>query len=472
MAEEKEELLAKDLDFGDYKYGFHDDVKPIISTGKGLSEAVVREMSAEKGEPEWMLEYRLKALEAFYKLPMPDFGPDLSDIDFDDVIYYQKAAEHVTRDWDEVPEKIKETFERIGIPQAEREYLAGTVAQYESEVVYHNMKDEFEKLGIIFTDTDTALKEYPELFKEYFSTVISPFEHKFSALNSAVWSGGTFIYVPKGVQCDFPVQTYFRINSENAGQFERSLMIVDEGASIHYVEGCTAPAYTTNTLHAANVEIIVKRDATFRYTTMQNWSDNVYNLVTERGTVEENGTLEWIDGNLGSKVNMKYPCSVLNGPYARTSIISMAFANEGQHLDAGAKVFHNAPNTSSTLISKSVAKDGGRTDYRGQVKFGRNSKGSKSHIECDTILMDDKSSSDTIPYNEIHNSDVTLEHEAKVSKVSEEQLYYLMSRGISEEEATAMIINGFMEPISKELPMEYAVELNQLIGMSMEGSVG
>lgn len=456
----------------DYAFGFHDDVNALVSTGKGLTEEVVREISRVKNEPQWMLDYRLKSLELFHKLPTPKWGPDLSGINFDDIIYYQKLSKDRSRSWEEVPDKIKETFDRLGIPEAEKQYLSGAAAQYESEVVYHNMKDEFEKLGIVFTDTDTALQQYPELFKEYFGTVISNAEHKFAALNGAVWSGGTFIYVPKGVQCPMPVQTYFRINSENAGQFERSLMIVDEGASIQYIEGCTAPSYTTNSLHAASVEIVVKRDASFRYTTMQNWSDNVYNLVTERGTVEENGTLEWIDGNLGSKVNMKYPCSLLNGPHARCSVLSMAFANYGQHLDAGCKVYHNAPNTSSTLISKSVAKDGGRTDYRGTVRFASNSKGSKSHIECDTILMDEESSSDTIPFNEIHNSDVALEHEAKVSKVSEEQLYYLMSRGVSEEDATAMIINGFMDPITKELPMEYAVELNTLINMSMEGSVG
>ncbi|KXT86293.1 Fe-S cluster assembly protein SufB [Streptococcus oralis] len=456
----------------DYAYGFHDTLTPLYSTGKGLSADVVRQLSHEKGEPDWMLDYRLRSLELFYKLPMPDFGPDLSGINFDEVIYYQKLSDKKARSWEEVPEEIKKTFERLGIPEAERQYLSGAVAQYESEVVYHNMKEEFEKLGIIFTDTDTALKEYPELVKQYFGTIISNAEHKFSALNSAVWSGGTFIYVPKGVKCTVPVQTYFRINGENAGQFERSLMIIEEDASIQYIEGCTAPTYSTNSLHAANVEIIVKKNGFFRYTTMQNWSDNVYNLVTERGTVEEGGTLEWIDGNLGSKVNMKYPCSILNGSHAKTSILSMAFANSGQHLDAGCKVYHNAPKTSSTLISKSVAKDGGKTDYRGQVRFGRNSSGSKSHIECDTILMDDLSTSDTIPFNEIHNSNVSLEHEAKVSKVSEDQLFYMMSRGISEEEATAMIINGFMEPITKELPMEYAVEMNQLISMSMEGSVG
>ncbi|EMC34535.1 Fe-S cluster assembly protein SufB [Streptococcus mutans] len=458
----------------DYAFGFHDDVKPLYSTGKGLTEEVVRDISEIKNEPQWMLDYRLRCLELFYKLPMPKWGPDLSGINFNDVIYYQKLrlSGQPSRSWDDVPDDIKKTFERLGIPNAERQFLSGAVAQYESEVVYHNMKEEFEKMGIIFTDTDTALQEYPDLVKKYFASVVSPAEHKFAALNGAVWSGGTFIYVPKGVQCQIPVQTYFRINGENAGQFERSLMIIEEGASIQYIEGCTAPTYSTNSLHAATVEIIVKRDASFRYTTIQNWSDNVYNLVTERGTVEENGTLEWIDGNLGSKVNMKYPCSILNGRQARTSVLSMSFANYGQHLDAGCKVYHNAPRTSSTLISKSVAKDGGKTDYRGSVTFGKNSAGSKSHIECDTILMDGESSSDTIPFNEIHNSDVSLEHEAKVSKVSEEQLYYIMSRGISEEEATAMIINGFMDPITKELPMEYAVELNALINMSMEGSVG
>ncbi len=456
----------------EYAFGFHDEVTPLFSTGKGLTEQVVREISEIKNEPQWMLDYRLQSLELFNQLPMPDWGPDLSGIRFDDVVYYQKLSGNRATNWEEVPQQIKDTFERLGIPEAERQFLSGAVAQYESEVVYHNMKKEFEKLGIIFTDTDTALQEYPELVKQYFGTIVSNKEHKFAALNGVVWSGGTFIYVPKGVQCDIPVQTYFRINGENAGQFERSLMIIEEGASIQYIEGCTAPNYTSNSLHAATVEIIVKRDASFRYTTIQNWSDNVYNLVTERGRVEENGTLEWIDGNLGSKVNMKYPCSMLDGPHARTSVLSMSFANYGQHLDAGCKVFHNAPKTSSTLISKSVAKDGGKTDYRGQVKFGENSSGSKSHIECDTILMDGESSSDTIPFNEIHNSNVRLEHEAKVSKVSADQLYYLMSRGISEEEATAMIVNGFMEPITKELPMEYAVELNALITMSMEGSVG
>ena len=456
----------------EYDYGFHDDVNPTYSTGKGMTEEIVRNISKVKNEPDWMLECRLKSLELFHKLPMPDWGPDLSGIDFDDVIYFQKLSDRRANNWDDVPDKIKQTFERLGIPEAERQFLSGAVAQYESEVVYHNMKDEFKKQGIIFTDTDTALQEYPDLFKKYFGKIVSNSEHKFAALNGAVWSGGTFIYVPKGVQCDIPVQTYFRINGENAGQFERSLIIVDEGASIQYIEGCTAPNYTTNSLHAATVEIIVKRDASFRYTTIQNWSDNVYNLVTERGTVEENGMLEWIDGNLGAKTTMKYPSVYLDGEGARGTMLSIAFANKGQHQDTGAKMIHNAPHTSSSIVSKSIAKGGGKVDYRGQVTFNKESKKSVSHIECDTIIMDDISRSDTIPFNEIHNSQVALEHEAKVSKISEEQLYYLMSRGLSEQEATEMIVMGFVEPFTKELPMEYAVELNRLISYEMEGSVG
>lgn len=455
-----------------YQYGFHDEIEPLFSSGKGLNEQVVRELSQLKHEPDWMLDYRLKGLELFETLPVPEWGPDLSDIRFEDVIYFQRLQDAPSRNWQDVPDNVKKTFERLGIPEAERKFLAGAAAQYESEVVYHNMKREFEDLGIIFMDTDSALKTYPELFRQYFGKLVSPSDHKFAALNAAVWSGGTFIYVPKGVKCAVPIQTYFRINQENSGQFERSLIIVEDGASVQYIEGCTAPNYSTNSLHAATVELFIKKDAYCRYTTIQNWSDNVYNLVTERGTVEENGVLEWIDGNIGSKVNMKYPSTQLNGPYAKTSILSMAFANYGQHLDAGCKVFHNAPHTSSTIVSKSVARDGGRTDYRGMMRFDRNSSGSKSHIECDTILMDNLSKADTVPFNEILNSQVALEHEASVSKISEEQLFYLMSRGIAEEQATAMIVNGFMDPITRELPMEYAVELNQLITMSMEGSVG
>ncbi|MGK0550691.1 Fe-S cluster assembly protein SufB [Enterococcus faecalis] len=456
----------------EYKFGFHDDVKPIFSTGDGLTEEVVREMSRIKGEPEWMLDFRLKSLAQFNKMPMQNWGPDLSDIEFDKIKYYQKPSDKPARDWEDVPEKIKETFERIGIPEAERAYLAGASAQYESEVVYHNMKEEFEKLGIIFTDTDSALKEYPDLFKEYFAKLVPPTDNKLAALNSAVWSGGTFIYVPKGVRVDVPLQTYFRINAENTGQFERTLIIVDEGASVHYVEGCTAPTYSSNSLHAAIVEIFTRKDAYCRYTTIQNWSDNVYNLVTKRAKAYEGATVEWIDGNLGAKTTMKYPSVYLDGKGARGTMLSIAFAGANQIQDTGAKMIHNAPNTSSSIVSKSISKDGGEVNYRGQVTFGKESTGSISHIECDTIIMDERSKSDTIPFNEIHNSQVSLEHEAKVSKISEEQLYYLMSRGLTESEATEMIVMGFVEPFTKELPMEYAVELNRLISYEMEGSVG
>ena len=472
MTETNEKVEPKPIDLGEYKYGFRDDVTPVFSTGKGISEDVVRAMSAEKEEPEWMLEFRLKSLETFNKMAMQEWGPDLSGINFDDLTYFQKASDKPARDWEDVPEKIKETFERIGIPEAERAYLAGASAQYESEVVYHNMKEEYDKLGIIFTDTDSALKEHPELFKKYFSKLVPPTDNKFAALNSAFWSGGTFIYVPKGVKVDIPLQTYFRINNEATAQFERTLIIVDEGASVHYVEGCTAPTYTTASLHAAIVEIFALDGAYMRYSTIQNWSDSVYNLVTKRATAKKNATVEWIDGNLGAEVTMKYPSVYLDGEGARGTMLSIAFANAGQHQDTGAKMNHNAPHTSSSIVSKSIAKGGGKVDYRGQVTFNKNSKKSVSHIECDTIIMDDLSASDTIPFNEIHNSQVALEHEAKVSKISEEQLYYLMSRGLSESEATEMIVMGFVEPFTKELPMEYAVELNRLISYEMEGSVG
>lgn len=456
----------------EYQYGFHDDVQLVFTTGRGLTEEVVREISRVKEEPEWMLDFRLKSLEAYHKMPMQKWGPTLEDLDFDSIKYYQKASDKPARDWDDVPDKIKETFERIGIPEAERAYLAGASAQYESEVVYHNMKEEFQKLGIIFTDTDSALKEYPEIFKQYFSKLVPPTDNKLAALNSAVWSGGTFIYVPKGVRVDVPLQTYFRINAEGTGQFERTLIVVDEGASVHYVEGCTAPTYSSNSLHAAIVEIFTLKDAYCRYTTIQNWSDNVYNLVTKRARAEAGATVEWIDGNLGAKTTMKYPSVYLEGEGARGTMLSVAFANGKQIQDTGAKMIHNAPNTSSSIISKSIAKSGGEVNYRGQVTFNKNSAGSISHIECDTIIMDNESKSDTIPYNEIHNSQVALEHEAKVSKISEEQLYYLMSRGLTEIQATEMIVMGFVEPFTKELPMEYAVELNRLIQYEMEGSVG
>ncbi|WP_192987778.1 Fe-S cluster assembly protein SufB [Carnobacterium mobile] len=464
--------MSKVPETQEYQFGFHDDVESVYTTGKGISEEVIREISGRKNEPEWMLDFRLKSFRHFESRPMPKWGADLSEIDFEEITYYKKSSNKPERSWEDVPDKIKETFERIGIPEAERKYLAGAGAQYESEVVYHNMKEEFEKMGIVFLDTDSALKEYPEIFKEHFATVVPPTDNKLAALNSAAWSGGTFIYVPKGVRCEVPLQMYFRINDEGMGQFERTLIVVDEGASVHYVEGCTAPTFSSSSLHAAIVEIVVKKDAYCRYTTIQNWSDNVYNLVTKRATVDAGGTMEWIDGNLGAKTTMKYPSVYLNGNGARGTMLSIAMAGAGQNQDTGAKMIHNAPNTSSSIVSKSIAHDGGEVNYRGQVTFGKNSGGSISHIECDTIIMDDLSKSDTIPFNEIHNGNVSLEHEAKVSKISEEQLYYLMSRGLTEEEATEMIIMGFVEPFSKELPMEYAVELNRLIAYEMEGSVG
>ncbi|MGX7200323.1 Fe-S cluster assembly protein SufB [Enterococcus nangangensis] len=456
----------------DYEYGFHDDIKPVFTTGEGLSEEVIREISRVKDEPEWMLDFRLKSLKIFNKLKMPGYGPDLSELDFDKINYFIRSSDRKARSWDDVPEDIKRTFERLGVPEAERAHLAGSSAQYESEVVYHNMKEEFQKLGIIFTDTDTALKEYPELFKEYFGKLVPPSDNKLAALNSAAWSGGSFIYVPKGVRTEIPIQSYFRINSANTGQFERTLIIVDEGASINYVEGCTAPTYSSDSLHAAVVEVFVRKDAYCRYTTIQNWSNNVYSLETKRAQALENATMEWVDGNLGSKVTMKYPSVYMDGRGARGTMLSIAVAGKGIVLDNGARMLHNAPNTSSTIVSKSISKNGGEVDYRGEVRFAKNSAGSMSHIECDTIIMDEYSKSDTIPFNEIHNSQVNLEHEAKVSKISEEQLFYLMSRGLTEAQATEMIVMGFVEPFTKELPMEYAVELNRLIGMEMEGSVG
>lgn len=456
----------------EYKYGFHDDVESVYKTEKGLTEEIVREISAKKNEPQWMLDYRLKAFEHFKNRPMPEWGADLSELDFDEYTFYRQASDKPARTWDDVPEKIKETFERLGVPQAERAYLAGAGAQYESEVVYHNMKKQFEDIGIVFMDTDSALQEYPEIFKEYFGTVVPYDDNKLSALNAAAWSGGTFLYVPKNVRVDVPIQMYFRMNEESMGQFERTLIVVDEGASIHYVEGCTAPTFSSSSLHAATVEIIVKKDAYCRYTTIQNWSDNVYNLVTKRATAAENATVEWVDGNIGAKTTMKYPSIFLKGRGAKGTVTTMAMAGKGQIQDTGTKIYHLAPDTSSTIVSKSIAREGGVVNYRGQVYVSADAKNSDSHIECDTILLDAQSKSDTIPYNEIHNSYVNLEHEAKVSKVSEEQLYYLMSRGLTEQQATEMIIVGFVEPISKELPMEYAVELNRLITYEMEGSVG
>lgn len=466
---EKASDIVKDKD---YEYGFHDDVKPEYSTGRGLTEKTVREISAAKHEPQWMLDFRLKSYHIYKKMPMPKFGPDLSDLDLKNMLYFQRMTDKKYRDWKDVPEDLKKTFDRLGVPQAERKYLAGSSAQYESEVVYHNMKQQFDKLGIIFTDTDTALKKYPKLFKKWFGKLVHPTDNKFAALNGAVWSGGSFIYVPKGVKCKTPIQSYFRLNAENSGQFERTLIIVDEGASVDYVEGCTAPNYSSDSLHAAVVEVNVEKNAYCRYTTIQNWSDNVYSLETKRAAAQENATMEWVDGNLGSKVTMKYPSVYLDGKNARGTMLSIAVASNGIHQDSGARMIHNAPNTSSSIVSKSIAKSGGSTDYRGQVRFTEKADGSKAHVECDTIIMDDKSSSDTIPYNEVNNSNVAMEHEARVSKISEEKLYYLMSRGISEQKATQMIVMGFVEPFTKKLPMEYAVELNRLISFEMEGSIG
>ncbi|MBZ5203139.1 Fe-S cluster assembly protein SufB [Planomicrobium chinense] len=465
--------MAKKMpEIGDYKYGFHDKDVSVFRSKRGLTEDIVREISNIKSEPEWMLKSRLKALKLFYSMPMPQWGGDLGSLNFDEITYYVKPSEASQTSWDEVPDEIKATFDKLGIPEAEQKYLAGVSAQYESEVVYHNMKVELEDMGIVFKDTDAALRENEDLFREYWQTVIPAADNKFAALNTAVWSGGSFIYVPKGVKVESPLQAYFRINSENMGQFERTLIIVDEGASVHYVEGCTAPVYTTNSLHSAVVEIIVKKDAYCRYTTIQNWANNVYNLVTKRAFVDANGTMEWIDGNIGSKLTMKYPAVYLKGEGARGMTLSIAIAGKGQHQDAGAKMIHLAPNTSSSIVSKSISKQGGKVSYRGIVHFGRKADGARSNIECDTLIMDNQSTSDTIPYNEILNDNVSLEHEAKVSKVSEEQLFYLMSRGVSEQEATEMIVMGFIEPFTKELPMEYAVEMNRLIKFEMEGSIG
>jgi len=461
-----------DAIIGDYQFGFRTENTPFFSIPKGISEDVVRQISVYKKEPEWMTDIRVNAYREFAARPNPTWGPDLSFIDFNEFFYFIKASERSETSWDDVPAEIKETFDKLGIPEAERQYLAGVSTQFESEVVYHSTLKELEDLGVIYVDTDTALREYPELVKEYFGSTIPYNDNKYAALNTAVWSGGSFIYIPKGVHVPKPLQSYFRINSDQMGQFERTLIIVEEGAYVNYVEGCTAPVYSKDSLHAAIVEIIVKKDATCRYTTIQNWSNNVINLVTKRAHVYQNGHMEWIDGNIGSNVNMKYPSCILLEPYAKGTTISIAFAGKGQEQDTGAKMIHVAPNTTSTIISKSISRGGGKVNYRGKVDFGSKAKGAKAHVECDTIILDDHSFSDTIPYNKVKNSDVFLEHEATVSKISEDQLFYLMSRGLTEEEATEMIVMGFIEPFAKELPMEYAIELNQLIKLEMEGSIG
>ena len=456
----------------DYKYGFIDEDTSIVNTGIGLTEDVVREISKLKNEPAWMLEFRLKAFKAFQEMPMPSFGPDLSMLNFDSYTYFTRMANGETKNWDDVPETVKNTFQKLGIPEAEQKYLAGVSTQYESEVVYHNMLKEVEEKGVIFLSTDMGLKLYPEIFKKYFGTVVPIRDNKFSALNGACWSGGSFVYVPKGVHLEKPLQSYFRINNEKTGQFERTLIIVDEGADVHYVEGCTAPSYSKESLHSGVVEIIVLKNAKCRYSTVQNWSTNIVNLVTQRAICYEGASMDWIDGNVGSGTNMKYPAVILAGEGAKGTCISIAVAGKGQYQDAGSRMIHLASNTSSTIISKSIVKGGGVANYRGTVRHMKNAKNCRSHVECDTLILDEQSYSDTIPNNEVKNNTSYIEHEATVSKISEDQLFYLMSRGISEKDATQMIIMGFIEPFSKELPMEYAVELNQLIKMDMEGSVG
>jgi Fe-S cluster assembly protein SufB len=471
MAEERSQVNVND----EYteKYGFHEAENNFFKSEKGLDETVVRQISAMKGEPEWMLDFRLRSLEAFNAKPMPNWGSDvLKQIDFNDIYYYIKPTEGQSKTWEDLPSEIKNTYDRLGIPEAEKKYLAGVGAQYESEVIYHSLAKDLEDKGVIFLDTDTALKEHPELFREYFGTIIPYSDNKFAALNSAVWSGGSFIYVPKGVKIDMPLQAYFRINAKNVGQFERTLIIVDEGAQVHYVEGCTAPVYSSDSLHSAVVEIIVKKGGRCRYTTIQNWSTNVYNLVTKRAAAYENATMEWVDGNLGSKLTMKYPAVYLMEPGAHGEILSIAFAGKGQHQDAGGKIVHAAPNTTSKIVSKSISKDGGRTSYRGLLKVYKDATNAKSNVVCDALLLDEHSRSDTYPYIEVDNEQVNIGHEASVSKIGEEQLFYAMSRGVSEEDASTMVVSGFIEPLVKELPMEYAMEMNRLIALQMEGTVG
>jgi Fe-S cluster assembly protein SufB len=467
-------MAVTGIDLGKYKLGWADSTSDYVYTPKkGLNEDVVRDISGYKSEPEWMTKFRLNALKRFERKPMLDwFAKNMPDIDFDDIYYYLKPTEGQVADWDELPDEIKATYEKLGIPEAERKFLAGVTAQYESETVYHKNRDELAKQGVIFTDMDTALREYPEIVQRYLGTVIPPGDNKFAALNSAVWSGGSFVYVPADTHVEMPLQAYFRINSENAGQFERTLIIAEEGASVHYVEGCSAPVYTTDSLHSAVVELIAKPSSRIRYTTIQNWSPNVYNLVTKRARAETESTVEWIDGNLGSKLTMKYPAVVMVGPKAHGEVLSVAYAGPGQHQDAGAKMTHAAPETTSIIDSKSISKGGGRTTYRGLVKVDEGAHKVKSHVRCDALILDEDSRSDTYPYMEIDEKDARIGHEATVSKVGDDQLFYLMSRGLTEQQATAMVVNGFIEPIIKTLPMEYAVELTRLIELNMEGAVG
>ncbi|MGH2403878.1 MAG: Fe-S cluster assembly protein SufB [bacterium] len=460
------------IDLDQYKWGFRDPEKYVFKARKGLDRDIVEQISHMKNEPDWMRAIRLHSYEHFQNRPTPKWGADLDQIDFNDIYYYLKPTDGKGRTWDDVPADIKRTFDRLGIPEAEKKFLAGAGAQYESESVYHNLKEEWEKLGVIFLDTDSALKQHPDIVREYFGTVVPPEDNKLAALNTAVWSGGSFVYVPEGVKVDIPLQAYFRINAEKAGQFERTMIICEPGSYVHYVEGCTAPTYVADSLHSAVVEIIVKEGARCRYTTIQNWSNNTYNLVTKRAVAYRDATMEWVDGNLGSKLTMKYPSVYMVEPGAKAEILSVAFAGKGQHQDPGGKVIHAAPHTQSSVVSKSISKDGGRAGYRGLVKVYPGAKGSKCAVRCDALILDDKSRSDTYPYMEIDEQDISITHEATVSKVSDEQLFYLMSRGIKADEAMNMIVRGFIEPIVKELPLEYAVELNRLIAMEMEGSVG
>jgi Fe-S cluster assembly protein SufB len=467
-------MTASGIDLGKYKLGWNDPEQFVYKPKKGLNEEVVRDISHQKGEPDWLRDFRLKALKRFERKPMLEwFAKNMPNIDFDDIYYYIKPTEGgQVSDWDMLPEKMKETYEKLGIPEAERKYLSGVTSQYESEVVYHKNREELEQQGVFFTSMDQAVLDYPDIVKEHFATVIPPGDNKFAALNSAVWSGGSFIYVPPNTHVEMPLQAYFRINAENAGQFERTLIIADEGASVHYVEGCSAPIYSTDSLHSAVVELIAKPGARIRYTTIQNWSPNVYNLVTKRARAEREATVEWIDGNLGSKLTMKYPGVVMTGPKAHGEVLSVAYAGEGQHQDAGAKMTHVAPETTSIIESKSISKDGGRTTYRGLVKVDDGAHNVKSHVRCDALILDEDSRSDTYPYMEIEEKDARIGHEATVSKVGENQIFYLMSRGLTEQQATAMIVNGFIEPITKTLPMEYAVELSRLVELNMEGAIG
>jgi Fe-S cluster assembly protein SufB len=465
-----EEILDQ---FGEYGYGWHDSDAAGEAARKGIDESVVRAISADKGEPEWMLDYRLKGYQAFLDKPMPDWGVDLSEFHAENFKYYVKPLANQAKSWEDLPDDIRNTYDRLGIPEAEKKRLvSGVAAQYESEVIYNSIREDLKEQGVIFVDTDTAVRDYPELVKKYFTTVIPADDNKFAALNTAAWSGGSFVYVPKGVHVDIPLQAYFRINTPNMGQFERTLIIADEGSYVHYVEGCTAPIYATDSLHAANVEIVVEKGARVRYTTVQNWSTNVYNLVTQRAYVREGATMEWIDGNIGSKATMKYPSCILAEPYAKAETMSLGFAGEGQYQDTGAKMIHLAPHTSSTIVSKSISRSGGRAAYRGLVKIIKGAEGSSSSVVCDALLVDEISRSDTYPHVDVREDDVSMAHEATVSKVSEDQLFYLMSRGLEEKEAMGMIVRGFVEPISRELPMEYALELNRLVELQMEGSVG